>query len=375
MLKTPQTYVRREAFVTGLQQMSLAFSAGSDEEPFLTSQGTAMTVISDADTIRCRVVLRNPFTVVGLPLLSRVHKAAFRERRRVSKRFVGKPAKQLFRLLLAAGIEGTGQVRLETRDGARTIGFNARNTQFGALYLPQEQPVYEAETSALLDRLVGHADIFYDVGANWGWYSVLIATRPSFSGSVHAFEPFPSTFVDLTSVVRQAGLEAQVQCHDIALADTEGSARMAYSDGVQSGLARLGAGDGVAVRMAKLDALSLPTPTVIKVDAEDHELNVLIGASGVIESARPFIVFENWLHPERPDLTLAPTAFLAGKGYQFYFPGWVSGAPDCIRAERGASVELALVPFLPVQRFQLPQQINIVAVPEERLADFQARFR
>ena len=53
--------------------------------------------------------------------------------------------------------------------------------------MPQNKPIYEPETSALLDQLVGDEDVFFDVGANWGWYSVLIAARPTFHGTVHTF--------------------------------------------------------------------------------------------------------------------------------------------------------------------------------------------
>ena len=333
-----------------------------------------MTATADQNTIRCVVTLRNPFTLLHLPWLSRLHRAAFRPRRRLSKRFIGKPAKRLFRLLLALGAGGDGRVRVDTAGGPRLVGFNARNTQFGALYQPQSQPLYEPETSALLDRLVADDDVFYDIGANWGWYAVLIASRPSFRGRVEAFEPFPATFADLDRMVRQAGLDGCIHCHDLALADRDGEAGMAFSDGVQSGLARLGEAGGTTVRLGRLDSLPLPPPNVVKIDAEDHELEVLIGATAVIESARPVIVFENWLHRDRPGLTLDPITFLAARSYCFFLPGWVCGDPNCILATPGQSPELALVPFRPEQRFQLPSQLNIVAVPVEKLAAFAARF-
>ncbi len=331
-------------------------------------------MIADADVIRCRVSPRNPFEVETLPFLARLFETAFRPRRRVSKRFIGKPAKRLFRLLIALGVTGTGRARIKTPAGSRTITFSARNTQFGALYMPQSKPVYEPETSALLDRLVGDGEVFFDVGANWGWYSVLIASRPTFHGAVHAFEPFPSTFADLASVVRQAGLNERIVCHDVALAERNGEAEMAFSDGVQSGLARLGEKGGIPVRLARLDDMSLAAPTAIKIDAEDHEFEVLEGAAAVIDAARPFIVFENWLHGENPRLTLAPLALLAARRYRFYFPGWVRGDPDCVLSDPGASSELALVPFLAAQRFQLPTQINAIAVPVERTGEFRQRL-
>lgn len=335
-----------------------------------------MAAISDDDVIRCAVTLRSPFTVTFLPLLSQIHRAAFRHRRRLSKRFVGKPAKRLFRALLAAGVGGRGRVDFNAQGTVKSLSFQARNTQFGAFYLPQSLPVYEPETSALLDRLVGDADTFFDIGANWGWYALLIASRPGFNGRIHAFEPFPSTFADLAGMVRQAGLERMITCHDIALAAAAGEAGMSFSDGVQSGLARLGEDGGTKVRLARLDALDLPAPDVIKIDAEDHELEVLQGAGGVLDRARPVIVLENWLHRNQPDLTLAPLALLTAQGYRLYTPGWAGDQDQCILAGHQArpTARLALVPLLLAQRFQLSDQLNIVAVPPTRLDWFRQRL-
>ncbi|MGE5505514.1 MAG: FkbM family methyltransferase [Actinomycetota bacterium] len=335
-----------------------------------------MTAIADEDVIRCPVVLRNPFAIERLAPLSVVHRAAFRQRRRLSKRFVGKPAKRLFKLMLRLGVGGDSVFTLATGNGARRVAFNARNTQFGALYLPQNLPVYEAETSALLDLLATDAGVFHDIGANWGWYAVLVASRPGFAGSVHAFEPFPPNFQDLAAVVKQAGLDGAIHCHDVALADRSGETTMAPSDGVQTGLARLGEDGGVRVRLARLDDLGLPAPDVVKIDAEDHELAVLQGAMATIRSGRPFIVFENWLHRGNPPLTLDPFDLLKAEGYRFFYPGWATGeAITTAHQPPGKAVPvLAAVPFLPSQRFQLPDQLNVVAVPVERMDDFRRRL-
>lgn len=338
----------------------------------------ALSASASAGILRREVTLRNPFRVDVLPLLSRLHAAAFLPRRRLSKRFIGKPAKRLFRLLMALGAGGTGRFSLQLPKGWREVGFNARNTQFGALYQPQCQPLYEPETSALLDLLVADSGCFVDVGANWGWYSLLVASRPGFKGTVHAFEPFPSTFTDLDGVVRAAGLEHRITCHDIALADTAGSSTMAFSDGIQSGLARLGEAGGVTIRMAPLDSLALPAPDVIKIDAEDHEFEVLKGAAATIETARPYVVFENWLHRDRPALTLDPFHWFAERNYGFFHAGWVAQAPNFIVAElpdtQDGRSTLALLPFLAAQRFHLPSQLNVLAVPNERLDDLRRRI-
>lgn len=328
--------------------------------------------------LRREVHLRNPFTVEEQPFLSLLHAIAFKPRRRSSKRFIGKPAKRLFRLLFSLGMGGMGRFNLDLAGGRRSIAFNARNTQFGALYLPQCLPVYEPETSALLDLLVADSEVFVDVGANWGWYSLLVASRPGFAGRIHAFEPFPDTFRDLAGVVRDAGLDQIITCHDIALADTVGTSVMGFSDGIQSGLARLGEAGGVSIRLATMDSLDLPTPGVMKIDAEDHEIDVLRGAGATIGRARPFVVVENWLHRDRPSLTLDPFHWLSERDYCFFYAGWAIGDTDCIGPDlpdRPDSLRtLAVVPFLPGHRFHLPAQINVLAAPRERLDELRRRI-
>ena len=130
-------------------------------------------------------------------------------------------------------------MRLRLPGGERDLRFDVRNTQFHALYMPDFLPCFEPETTALFARIVGTTGVFFDIGANWGWYTVVEASRPGFSGTVHAFEPNPPSFADLVGIVSQAGLDAHVQCHNIALGDHDGDATMRIPDGVHSGLATL----------------------------------------------------------------------------------------------------------------------------------------
>lgn len=332
-----------------------------------------------------RMTLRNPFRIERLCWLSRLHRAAFRPRRRMSRRLVGRPAKRLFRLAFRIpALAGRSRFAVNAAGAWRSVWFTPRNTQFGALYMPQNRPIYEPETSALLDALVDDDGVFFDIGANWGYYAVYIASRDGFRGRIEAFEPFPETFRDLSSTVEQAGLADRIGVHGVALSDGDGTASMAVWDGMQSGLARLGRAesDGTArveVPLKRLDGLGLPAPDVIKIDAEDHEEQVLRGAAALIDRARPTIVFENWLHRDDPALTFGPIDFLVSRGYRFYVPGWrVAGTADVLvpdlPAGDGGVVELAIVPVAREARFFLPSQLNILAVPAEREDALRARF-
>ncbi len=326
--------------------------------------------------IRKGVQLRNPFRVTRLPFLSRLQRAAFRHRRRVSKRFIGKPAKLIFRLVHdALRIAGTGVFELQTCHGPRRIKFSARNTQYGSIFLPQYRHGYEPEVTALLDIIIENDAVFLDIGSNWGFYSLFIASKHDFCGRIYAFEPFPPTFDDLRNVVAQSGLEDRITCHSTALSDRAGHARMIVPGGTLSGLARIQEGDsGTEVVVDRLDNIVSDAPSVIKIDVEDLEANVLLGGESTIKLSKPFIVFENWKTLHSPDITIRPFRILEEWGYCFFVIGWLDGSPEWpfvtteLPEGNHHNRSLALVNISPDHRFLLEDQLNILAVHSNSLS-------
>ncbi len=69
----------------------------------------------------------------------------------------------------------------------RRIAINGANTAFLAYAQHLDAGGYEPAVSAFLDHVAAGGGVVYDVGANWGYYGVLLATNPAFSGTVHAF--------------------------------------------------------------------------------------------------------------------------------------------------------------------------------------------
>jgi hypothetical protein len=70
--------------------------------------------------------------------------------------------------------------------------------------------------------------------------------------------------------------------------------------------------------------------------------------------------------------------FLRERDYRFFYAGWAVGDPRCVvpsdKAPSGKMGTLALVPFLTAQRFHLPDQLNILAVPAERMSQLRERL-
>jgi FkbM family methyltransferase len=148
-----------------------------------------------------------------------------------------------------------------------------------------------------LDQQLPLDDYIADVGANFGYYSVELATALGAAARVVAFEPFPLNYARLERHVRLNDLASRVQMLPLALSDRSGVATMDVrrSETRNTGSAQL-RGEGVAIRTARLDdlwpTLGYVRLDLLKIDVEGHEVRVLEGASRVIREHRPMMLIE-----------------------------------------------------------------------------------
>ena len=157
---------------------------------------------------------------------------------------------------------------------------------------------------ALLAALLTGRGCFLDVGANIGFYSVLLEPLVT---RVLAFEPDARARATLERNV--AGLTA-ITIMPVAVGDRDGTAAFCLDD--TSETSHLAAdGEGISVRMVTLDAVvgdQQLTVEAIKTDVEGHDLEVLHGARSLLATQRPIVVSE--LQPDA-----AVVSFAASVGY------------------------------------------------------------
>jgi FkbM family methyltransferase len=145
-------------------------------------------------------------------------------------------------------------------------------------------------------RLARPRTLAIDVGAYVGTFALGLAKAVGRDGAVLALEPQPDAFRELQMVT--AG--TQVRALNVAASDREGFASLGVPLDAASDPARQRAslgGDASArsweVRLARLDDLvdgSMPV-SVIKIDVEGHERQVLAGAERVL-AGHPALVIE-----------------------------------------------------------------------------------
>lgn len=135
------------------------------------------------------------------------------------------------------------------------------------------------------------AQVMIDVGANIGFYTVLLGKIDSVD-EVHAFEPMPEPFRELRDNVQLNHLTDKCFLHQVALSDTPGQGEMAVI-GECSGANALSvtsihhdkqAAGSVLVPLNTVDELidAARKPFVMKLDVEGHEFSVLKGASRLL---------------------------------------------------------------------------------------------
>jgi FkbM family methyltransferase len=143
-----------------------------------------------------------------------------------------------------------------------------------------------------------------DVGANVGAYSVLFGMWAGPTGRVLAFEPAPEAFDGLTRHVALNGVGGTVQPRRAAVSDTSGGGTL-LAEGfhgtnrlVDAGTAD--AGSMLAVPTVTIDDLCAAEgldPTLIKIDVEGAELQVLRGARETIRRMGDRLALFVEMHP------------------------------------------------------------------------------
>jgi len=327
---------------------------------------------------------QSPFAMKKLPFLSRLYRRIFNHQpatRRI-ERLLNAILRQLFRPYYSlCRSPKLGWFDYKRAGQISSIQFDARNLQFQALYNECFKHGYELEVCGLLDALLPEGGIFFDVGSNWGFFSLYTASLRK-QLTIHAFEPFPKSYQDLVRCVEQAGLSGMVSSHNVALSAADGEAFIQMPDGIHSGKAEIttSATLGARITTRRLDSLDLPPPDFIKMDVEGHEIDVLEGAKKILETTRPFIVFENKPNYVSPLKTLAPLFFLQKFGYQFFIPAIQRRHNGCAYLMQAGwhavndGDQLALVAFTPETRFLYQTDVNVFACPQVRRQQLLTAF-
>jgi FkbM family methyltransferase len=150
---------------------------------------------------------------------------------------------------------------------------------------------WEIWVTEAIVSLIRPGMVVADVGANLGYFTMIMADLVGPTGRVHAFEPNPAMLRHLNRNVFVNGFASRTRVHDMALSDTDGAAvafmiPQAFPGGGTLNHHAAIPGDGsIQVATARLDSRAdWMQIELMKVDVEGAEELVWRGAKGLFDS-------------------------------------------------------------------------------------------
>jgi FkbM family methyltransferase len=164
---------------------------------------------------------------------------------------------------------------------------------------------YEPLTRDLLERVLRPGDLFVDVGAHWGFFSLLAATHPAGGIDVVAFEPDLTNATMLTENVARNRLANAITIVGAACGNKNELAPLMLNSTMGHSIrgiglaptARGGASKWVPVvtldtALANMGKAAVQR-LILKIDAEGFEPNVIVGGRALLAAGRiALIVWE-----------------------------------------------------------------------------------
>lgn len=184
---------------------------------------------------------------------------------------------------------------------------------------------YEPATADLIARLLEPGDVFVDVGANSGFFTLLAASRVGPAGKVLSFEPLTAMRKRLVDNLALNGL-GNVAVHTVALSNRRGENSFYEGPTGHKGLSSLrpipNSAAMLKVPTMRLDDLDIAGVRIklIKIDVEGAEQLVVEGATSILARDKPRLIVEiteEYLKSYNHSAS-GLRRILAGMGYSMY---------------------------------------------------------
>jgi len=168
----------------------------------------------------------------------------------------------------------------------------------GAVNLLTNGRIEEAELT-VLRRLLRPGMIMLDIGANYGYYSMVAAPFLRKGGRIIGFEPNPKLQQLYRNSIHLNGFSGQIEPHGVGVSDENGSIKFEVEIGYPGG-GRIprpddpprGGHEVLEVPVVRLDDYLPPDLVVdlVKIDVEGHEAHVLNGMRSVVARSPNIVI-------------------------------------------------------------------------------------
>lgn len=171
-----------------------------------------------------------------------------------------------------------------------SINMRIVETAFSESKLGGEKPVLD-----FLVKNIKKGDVVFDVGANVGVHTILMAKLVNEKGKVVSFEPEEETFATLKKNISINELN-NIMLFPIALSDSRSEKNIYFTGNTGGFTLRDNSGSlkGRGIKLIPGDELvkdeSLPVPRIVKIDVEGFEYEVIKGLSKTLEDNKCGVV-------------------------------------------------------------------------------------
>lgn len=245
-----------------------------------------------------------------------------------------------------------GKLTLKMANGvSRAFEFDSHQSAYLAFASRALYEDYELAETMFLEAMLVKSRCFYDIGANWGYYTLMAATQPRFKGRIYAFDISTEMNSAMSRMAKVLELKT-VEVMGYGLSDHSGY--VTTSENRATHLTKVISNSdewqdqGAKAKVVRLDDIDLPPADLMKIDVEDHEYEVLEGCRRLLDQHRPVILFESRNGGDGGQVG----EFLRQHGYLLY------GLQQRVGTETG-------VDLFPINsaRASSSNQFNLVAVP------------
>jgi FkbM family methyltransferase len=158
----------------------------------------------------------------------------------------------------------------------------------------------EFEEMGFVIHFLRENDLFFDIGANAGIYTILASGIKK--AHSHSFEPIPGTFHFLKNNIAINNLEARTTLYNMGVGRDEGYLSFSADRDVMNKVVAEGYSGAVEkVRVISFDHMfsgMVNKPAMIKIDTEGFEDQVILGAVNVLRNENVKVVLLEMNKPE-----------------------------------------------------------------------------
>jgi FkbM family methyltransferase len=190
--------------------------------------------------------------------------------------------------------------------------------------------LYDIHEIQLVREILKEGDIFFDVGANIGYYSFIASQQVKSTGLVHAFEPISRNIRAITDGIETNAI-SNIAVNQLAISDTEGKLTIFQADkdignsGWASIIQTKLKHHPIEVTVTTLDSYvqkhNIAKIDLIKMDIEGAEFEAIKGMKTILTgSHKPSIILElnEFLLKQRALPSRDILTYLKQYGYRFY---------------------------------------------------------